>query len=143
MRSETLFFLSAMFYLTLIIFYLGEIYEKYGFCAVLGVLVIWFIVTSEQRNYEYYRIYGVDIDEKNIIECTKRLSLGSNDETIWNILNHNIICADILKYYFNISSCYHSICYLVQRSNISQSRYIFYIDTIYNFLLLERNQRIL
>ena len=47
MRSETLFFLSAMFYLTLIIFYLGEIYEKYGFYAVLGVLVIWFIVTSE------------------------------------------------------------------------------------------------
>ena len=41
-------------------------------------------------------IYGVDIMEDNIQECKERLSLGSKDKEIWNILNHNIICADAL-----------------------------------------------
>ena len=42
-------------------------------------------------------IYGVDIMEDNVQECKERLSLGSKDKEIWNILNHNIICADALK----------------------------------------------
>ena len=41
-------------------------------------------------------IYGVDIDETNIFECKKRLSLGKRDKEIWEILNRNIICADAL-----------------------------------------------
>lgn len=42
-------------------------------------------------------IYGVDIMQDNIDECKQRLSLGSKDKEIWDILNHNIICADALK----------------------------------------------
>ena len=42
-------------------------------------------------------IYGVDIMEDNIQECKERLSLGSKDKEICDILNHNIICADALK----------------------------------------------
>ena len=42
-------------------------------------------------------IYGVDIMEDNIQECKERLSLGSKDKEIWDILNHNIICADALN----------------------------------------------
>ena len=41
-------------------------------------------------------IYGVDIMEDNIAECKKRLALGSTDPEIWEILDHNIICADAL-----------------------------------------------
>jgi hypothetical protein len=41
-------------------------------------------------------IYGVDINETNIEECKHRLSLGKSDKEIWDILNHNIICADAL-----------------------------------------------
>ena len=41
-------------------------------------------------------IYGVDIMADNVQECKERLSLGSDDAEIWEILNHNIICADAL-----------------------------------------------
>lgn len=41
-------------------------------------------------------IYGVDIDQTNVDECKERLSLGNKDKAIWDILNHNIICADSL-----------------------------------------------
>lgn len=41
-------------------------------------------------------IYGVDIMKDNILECKRRLSLGSEDLEIWKILDHNIICADAL-----------------------------------------------
>jgi len=41
-------------------------------------------------------LYGVDIMQDNIDECKQRLSLGSKDKEIWDILNHNIICADAL-----------------------------------------------
>jgi SAM-dependent methyltransferase len=42
-------------------------------------------------------IYGVDIDQKNITECKQRLSIGSDNPAIWEILNHNVICADALN----------------------------------------------
>ena len=42
-------------------------------------------------------IYGVDIDETNVFECKKRLSLGKRNKEIWEILDHNIICADALN----------------------------------------------
>lgn len=41
-------------------------------------------------------IYGVELDEENANDCRGRLSLGSTDEAIWDILNRNIICADAL-----------------------------------------------
>ena len=41
-------------------------------------------------------IYGVDIMEDNIQECKDRLSMGSNDKRVWEILDRNIICADAL-----------------------------------------------
>ena len=41
-------------------------------------------------------IYGVDIMEDNVQECKERLAMGSTDAEIWEILNHNIICADAL-----------------------------------------------
>jgi len=41
-------------------------------------------------------IYGIDIDQQNIDTTKHRLALGSEDETIWFHLNHNIICADFL-----------------------------------------------
>jgi hypothetical protein len=41
-------------------------------------------------------IYGVDIDQKNVDECKQRLSMGSDSKEVWEILNHNIICADAL-----------------------------------------------
>lgn len=41
-------------------------------------------------------IYGIDIMEDNIAECKDRLSLNSTEPEIWEILNHNIICADAL-----------------------------------------------
>jgi hypothetical protein len=41
-------------------------------------------------------IYGIDIDENNVCECKKRLSLDSKDDEMWSILNRNIICADAL-----------------------------------------------
>jgi len=41
-------------------------------------------------------IYGVDIMRDNVVECKRRLSLGSEDLEIWKILDHNIICADAL-----------------------------------------------
>lgn len=42
-------------------------------------------------------IFGVDIDQKNVDECKKRLSLGNNDIEVIDILDHNIICADALN----------------------------------------------
>ena len=42
-------------------------------------------------------IYGVDIMQDNVIECKRRLSLGSEDLEIWKILDNNIICADALN----------------------------------------------
>lgn len=42
------------------------------------------------------QIYGIELSEKNTIECKKRLSLGSDDQKIWEILDHNIINADAL-----------------------------------------------
>src|ERR1035437_2545906 len=42
-------------------------------------------------------IYGVDIDQKNVDECKKRLSMGNDNPAVWEILNHNIICADALN----------------------------------------------
>lgn len=41
-------------------------------------------------------IYGIELDPKNTIECRERLSLGSKDPEIWEVLNHNIICANAL-----------------------------------------------
>jgi ribosomal protein L11 methylase PrmA len=41
-------------------------------------------------------IYGIDIDEPNVKECKERLSLNSKEKEIWDVLNHNIICADSL-----------------------------------------------
>ena len=41
-------------------------------------------------------IYGVELDEENHKLCRQRLSLGNNNKEIWDILNHNIICADAL-----------------------------------------------
>ena len=42
--------------------------------------------------------YGVDLMEDNIEECKKRLSGPNPTETIWDILNTNIVCADGLTY---------------------------------------------
>ena len=41
-------------------------------------------------------IYGVDIDQQNVNTTKHRLALGSEDETIWSVLNRNIICANAL-----------------------------------------------
>ena len=41
-------------------------------------------------------IYGVDINKQILDICKKRLALGSTEEIIWFILNHNIICANAL-----------------------------------------------
>lgn len=42
-------------------------------------------------------IYGVELDEKNANEYRERLAMGSKDEKIWSVLQHNIICADALN----------------------------------------------
>jgi type I restriction-modification system DNA methylase subunit len=42
-------------------------------------------------------IYGVDIMADNVQECKERLSMGSEDTEIWEILNNNIVCADALN----------------------------------------------
>jgi len=41
-------------------------------------------------------IYGIDIDELNVDECRERLSMGSRNKKIWEILENNIILADAL-----------------------------------------------
>ena len=41
-------------------------------------------------------IYGVDIDNGNVIECRRLLSMGTDSEEILKVLEHNIICADAL-----------------------------------------------
>jgi hypothetical protein len=41
-------------------------------------------------------IYGIELDENNAKECKERLSLGSKDDEIWKVLDHNIICANAL-----------------------------------------------
>lgn len=42
-------------------------------------------------------IYGVELDEANAQECRMRLSLGKTDKELWDVLNHNIVCADALN----------------------------------------------
>lgn len=41
-------------------------------------------------------IYGIELDPENTIECRQRLSLGSKNKKIWEVLNRNIICANAL-----------------------------------------------
>jgi len=41
-------------------------------------------------------IYGIELDKDNAIECKTRLAKNSVDKKIWQILNHNIVCADAL-----------------------------------------------
>ena len=41
-------------------------------------------------------IYGVELDAPNAEECRVRLLLGSADQTLRSIVEHNIICADAL-----------------------------------------------
>lgn len=41
-------------------------------------------------------IYGIELDPSNAKECKERLSLGSKDSEVWEVLNHNIICANAL-----------------------------------------------
>lgn len=41
-------------------------------------------------------IYGIELDPDNAKECRERLSLGSKSKKIWDVLNHNIICANAL-----------------------------------------------
>lgn len=41
-------------------------------------------------------IYGIELDPNNAKECKERLSLDSKDPEIWNLLNHNIVCANSL-----------------------------------------------
>lgn len=41
-------------------------------------------------------IYGIELDPINAKECKERLSLGSKSKKIWEVLNHNIICANAL-----------------------------------------------
>jgi len=41
-------------------------------------------------------IYGVDIDNNNVLECRRRLSMDIDAPEILQILEHNIICADAL-----------------------------------------------
>lgn len=46
-------------------------------------------------------IYGVELNDKNALECRRRLSLKINIESeegkeIWKILENNIICADAM-----------------------------------------------
>lgn len=38
-----------------------------------------------------------EIYQPNIVITKERLSLGSKDKAIWDILNNNIICADALN----------------------------------------------
>ncbi len=41
-------------------------------------------------------IYGIELDENNAKECRERMSLGSKNADVWNVLNNNIICASAL-----------------------------------------------
>lgn len=41
-------------------------------------------------------IYGIELDPVNANECRDRLSLGSKDVEIINVLKHNIVCANAL-----------------------------------------------
>lgn len=41
-------------------------------------------------------IYGIELDPNNAKECRERLSLGSKNKKIWEVLNHNIVCANAL-----------------------------------------------
>ena len=41
-------------------------------------------------------IYGIELDPVNTNECRARLSLGSKDVEIINVLKHNIVCANAL-----------------------------------------------
>lgn len=41
-------------------------------------------------------IYGIELDPSNANECRERLSLGSKNAEIWQVLNHNIVCANAL-----------------------------------------------
>jgi len=41
-------------------------------------------------------LYGIDIVQRNVNTTRHLLALGSENETIWSILNKNIICADAL-----------------------------------------------
>ncbi len=41
-------------------------------------------------------IYGVELDYDNAEECRRRLLLGSKNESLKKIVDHNIICADAL-----------------------------------------------
>lgn len=41
-------------------------------------------------------IYGIELDPVNANECRDRLSLGSKDVEIMNVLKHNIVCANAL-----------------------------------------------
>lgn len=45
-------------------------------------------------------LFGIDIDESNIIECRKRLSCQSNDTEIAQILGRNLIVGNSEKYHF-------------------------------------------
>jgi SAM-dependent methyltransferase len=55
------------------------------------------IASGIEHHQALKTIYGVDIDQKNITECKQRLSMGSDNPAIWEILNHNVICADALN----------------------------------------------
>jgi type I restriction-modification system DNA methylase subunit len=55
------------------------------------------IASGIEHHQALKTIYGVDIDQKNITECKQRLSMGNDNPAIWEILNHNIICADALN----------------------------------------------
>jgi type I restriction-modification system DNA methylase subunit len=41
-------------------------------------------------------IFGCEISQSNVNICRQRLSLGSTDEKIWQILKLSIVCADAL-----------------------------------------------
>jgi hypothetical protein len=43
-------------------------------------------------------IYGVEFMEDNVNECRKRLAGPEPTESIWEILNKNIVCHDALTY---------------------------------------------
>jgi hypothetical protein len=41
-------------------------------------------------------IYGIELDSDNAEECRKRLALGSDDPSVREVLERNIVCANAL-----------------------------------------------
>ncbi len=56
----------------------------------------WRLANGNSHLESIKTIYGIELDPANAKECRERLSLGSKDKKIWEVLNRNIICADSL-----------------------------------------------